>query len=63
VEDSDWQIVAAADFNGDGHPDLVWRHAMSGQNVVWYLSGTTLLSQAPLPSVSDPTWTMLRDRR
>ena len=30
VADANWQLAGAADFNGDGHPDLVWRHAVTG---------------------------------
>ena len=34
-----WQIVAAADFNLDGHPDLVWQDPVSGWAQIWYLGG------------------------
>jgi hypothetical protein len=33
-----WTVVAIADFNGDGKPDLVAQNA-SGQIVVWYFGG------------------------
>ena len=58
VADLSWQIAMAADVNGDGHPDLIWRNTTTGANVVWFLSGTTLLSQASLPSVPDTSWTL-----
>ncbi len=54
--DTTWQIAAAADFNRDGKPDLVWRNRTTGQNVVWYLDGVTFLSQALLPTVTDTNW-------
>ncbi len=38
-----WQIVGAADFNGDGNADLMWQHT-DGWLAVWYMSGPTLLS-------------------
>jgi uncharacterized repeat protein (TIGR01451 family) len=34
-----WTVVAVADFNGDGHPDLVWQNATTGQVTVWYMGG------------------------
>ena len=46
-----WHIVAAADFNRDGHPDLVWQDPKSGWAQIWYLGGaqgTTLMSAANL---------------
>jgi hypothetical protein len=36
-----WRLVDAADFNGDGKPDLLFQHT-TGTLVVWYLNGTTL---------------------
>ena len=58
VGDPSWQIAAAADVNGDSHPDLIWRNTTTGANVVWFLSGTTLLSQASLQSVPDTSWVL-----
>jgi len=34
VNDLNWKIVAIADYNGDGHDDLIWQHT-SGQAVEW----------------------------
>ena len=44
------------DFNGDGKPDILWRNAASGANVVWLMNGTTISGGAVLTSVADPTW-------
>jgi hypothetical protein len=35
-----WSVVAVADMNGDGSPDLVWQNASSGEVVVDYYGGT-----------------------
>jgi hypothetical protein len=46
-----WQIVAIADFNLDGHPDLVWEDPVSGSSQVWFMTGaqgTTVLGSAVL---------------
>ncbi len=33
-----------ADFNGDGHPDLIWQNTTTGDRGVWLMNGTTVLS-------------------
>jgi uncharacterized delta-60 repeat protein len=47
VADAAWRIEAAADFNGDGKCDLIWRNYGSnsstlGNNLVWLMNGTSL---------------------
>ena len=37
-------VLHKGDFNGDGKPDLLWRHDISGQNVVWFMNGADLAS-------------------
>jgi hypothetical protein len=42
-----WTIRGAADFNGDGRPDLIWQNDANCSATVWFLGGadgTTLLS-------------------
>jgi hypothetical protein len=34
-----WRVMAAADFNGDGAPDLVWQHEPTRQVTVNYYGG------------------------
>jgi len=53
---SPWQVEAAADMNGDGKLDLLWRNPSTGQHVIWYLDGCTVLSMVPFVTVSDPNW-------
>jgi hypothetical protein len=48
-----WQVVGAADSNGDGVPDLIWQNIATGQvNVNYYggPGGTTLAGSAVLNS-------------
>ena len=47
---NEWHIVAVADFNGDGNPDVVWQDPNSGAAQVWFLGppGTAVLGAAVL---------------
>jgi len=56
VPDTGWEIVAIADFDNDDDSDLLWRHATSGQNVIWVMDGTSLDSYAWLDTVADTNW-------
>ena len=58
VLDPNWHIVGSADFNNDGSPDLLFQHAVTGALVIWYMSGTNLVSAASVSpgGPSDPNW-------
>jgi hypothetical protein len=58
--DVNWQTVGTGDFNLDGKTDILWRHALSGQNVVWFMEGTSLVSGAFTnpPTLTDVRWRM-----
>lgn len=57
VPDPNWQIVAAADFTGDGQPDLVWRNRVTGDQVFWQMNGTTAIATLPFNwTMPDPAW-------
>jgi hypothetical protein len=48
-----WALVAIADFNADGHPDLLFNNGTSGALQVWYMNGITRTSAANLSSSLD----------
>jgi hypothetical protein len=45
-----------ADFNADGKPDILWRNQATGDNVVWFMNGTTISGGAVLTPVADTGW-------
>jgi hypothetical protein len=52
-----WSVVGVADFNADGHMDLLWQNTATGQIAVWLMQGTTMLSAVmPTPSAVDVSW-------
>jgi hypothetical protein len=60
LADTRWQMVGTGDFDRDGWPDILWRHGFSGENVLWYMNGTTLASGTFLTpaSLPDTRWKM-----
>ena len=57
VADTDWKIAATADFNRDGHRDLLWHHRVDGRIAIWNMNGLqqvggALTNPASVPDVS-----------
>jgi len=57
-----WHVAAAADFNGDGVPDVVWQNDSTRQVLVWYMGGpggATYEGQAYLDQAGQAGWTVM----
>src|SRR5207302_10077363 len=57
-----WRLVGLADFNHDGHPDLVWQNETTRQVYVWYMGGTlgnTYLGATYLAFTGMAGWTVV----
>jgi len=58
-----WRLRVAGDYNDDGHADVVWQHASSGELYAWFMQGPSLLTSGPLaPSRVNPIWQIVGPR-
>ena len=56
VPDLNWKVRAAADFDGDTRPDLLFQNAVTGEVSIWRMFETTRVETYSLPSVPDTDW-------
>ena len=48
-----------ADFDGDGRDDILWRHAVTGENAVWLMDGGFIQAELPLEAQPELGWTLV----
>lgn len=52
---SGWRLSGTGDFNYDGKVDLLWHNGISGATQVWYMDGSTVVSEVAVdPRYSVP---------
>ncbi|WP_313497484.1 FG-GAP-like repeat-containing protein [Pseudoxanthomonas mexicana] len=56
VPDQNWQIVAVADFDGDGLSDIYWRNMATGVNSLWLMNGLTPKSNTVVFTEANLAW-------
>jgi FG-GAP-like repeat len=60
-----WSIVGSADMNGDGHSDIVWHNAATGEIQIWFMDGykltsrATVLGESSQPAFIGPPWSIV----
>ncbi|MBA2305195.1 MAG: VCBS repeat-containing protein [Acidobacteria bacterium] len=61
VADTNWKVRTVADMDGDGQPDLIWQHVVTGHLAVWFMNGRQLRSGQSLGPgvVPDLNWTIV----
>jgi hypothetical protein len=62
LTDLNWRLVAVGDYDSDTKPDLVWRHATFGENVLWFMDGVTLISGTFTTTLADTNWKIVGPR-
>jgi len=57
VADTNWQIIAVGDYDGDGKSDILWRNLSTGENYLYPMDGTVIRpSEGYLRSVPTGDW-------
>lgn len=52
-----WVATWAADFNGDGMNDVLWKNSQTGAIAVWLMSGVHVRARGgEIPSPAGPDW-------
>jgi hypothetical protein len=64
LPDTAWKVATMGDYNADARPDIVWRHQDSGQMVLWFMDGATLVSGTftTPSSLPDLNWRLVGPR-
>jgi hypothetical protein len=58
--DPAWTVAAALDLDQDGWTDLIWRHKVTGDYVVWYMTAAARTrGEALSPGRVAPGWQLL----
>ncbi len=59
ITDPNWELQTTGDLNGDGQDDVILRHGLAGQNLVWTMAagGQSISSEALVGrNVPDVNW-------
>jgi FG-GAP repeat len=56
VGDLNWQVLAVADFDGDGKADILWRNTATGDNAIWLMNGANYSAAQLIYPIADLNW-------
>ena len=62
IAETNWEITAIGDVDGDGKVDVILRNNASGQNIVWLMNGLTVANSSSLPTIADLNWKIVGPR-
>src|SRR5579863_1324592 len=51
-----WQAIGTGDFNNDGHSDILFQNATSGQVAIWDMNGTSIIGGGAVSANPGPAW-------
>ena len=51
-----WTEIGTGDFNDDGHSDILWQNANTGQASIWDMNGNTIQGGGTVNPNPGPTW-------
>jgi len=54
VPDQQWQVAGIGDFNGDRRSDILWRHAGTGENYIYFMRGLEVFDEGFIRQVAAP---------
>jgi hypothetical protein len=57
VADLSWEVKGAGDYDGDGKADVLWRHAVTGENYLYPMDGITIKpTEGYVRTAPQPDW-------
>jgi hypothetical protein len=54
-----WQAIGTGDFNHDGHSDILFQNASSGQVSIWEMNGTSVIGGGAVSPNPGPSWSAI----
>ena len=54
-----WQVQTAADFDGDGKADILWRNGGNGDAYLWTSSGNPVAAPGIDLGIVAPNWQVI----